>query len=163
MSDFRLIAPDAPATARAAGLSVAVVATHYNRHVVDRLIEGALANFRRNGGDQSRLWLARVPGAFELPLAARHFAKSGRFDCVVALGCVIRGDTPHFDYVAGEAARGIAQVALETGVPVAFGVLTTENEHQAAERADPDRMDKGGEAMETAIEMALLLRAPVAP
>jgi 6,7-dimethyl-8-ribityllumazine synthase len=138
-------------------MSVLVLAARFNDFVVDRLLDGALDAWERHGGLPSKVTLARVPGAYELPLAAKRFAASGRYDCVVALGCVIRGDTPHFEYVAGEAARGISQAALDTGVPVAFGVLTVETPAQAEERADPARMNKGGEAMETALEMALLL------
>ena len=98
--------------------------------------------------------VARVPGAFELPVVARQLAKSGRFDAVVALGCVIRGDTAHFEYVAGECARGLQNVAVDTGIPVIFGVLTTETVEQALQRAAPGGSNKGGEAMETALEMA---------
>ena len=166
MARYRLVegAPELAAGAEhrrsivAREMSVVVLAARFNDLVVDRLLEGALDAWERHGGAPARITLARVPGAFELPLAAKRFAASGRYDCVVALGCVIRGDTPHFDYVAGEAARGISQAALDTGVPVAFGVLTVENLAQAEERADPARMNKGGEAMETAVEMALLLR-----
>jgi 6,7-dimethyl-8-ribityllumazine synthase len=107
--------------------------------------------------------LVRAPGAFELPLLARKLAASGRHDAVIALGCVIRGDTAHFDFVAGEAARGIADASRDTGVPVIFGVLTTENVEQALERADPARMDKGGEAMDAALEMVRVLRGIAAP
>jgi 6,7-dimethyl-8-ribityllumazine synthase len=99
----------------------------------------------------------RVPGAFELPLAAKTFASRGGVDAVIALGCVIRGDTPHFDYVAGECARGLMQAGLATGVPVIFGVLTTETQAQAEERASLTRMNKGREAMEAALEMIALL------
>ncbi|MFM1886097.1 MAG: 6,7-dimethyl-8-ribityllumazine synthase [Pseudomonadota bacterium] len=142
----------------AAGLKVAVIAARFNELVVGPMLQGALAAWERHGGDAARLTLVRVPGAFELPLAAKRYAQTGRFDAIVALGCVIRGDTPHFDYVAGEAARGLSAAALDTGVPVIFGVLTTETLAQAEERADPARMDKGGEAVETAIEMARLLQ-----
>jgi 6,7-dimethyl-8-ribityllumazine synthase len=142
----------------AAGLEVVLIAARFNDLVVDGLLQGALAAWERHGGDAARLKVVRVPGAFELPVAAKRFAQTGRYEAVVALGCVIRGDTPHFDYVAGEAARGLSAAALDTGVPVIFGVLTTETLAQAQERSDPQRMDKGGEAIETAIEMALLLR-----
>jgi 6,7-dimethyl-8-ribityllumazine synthase len=166
MAQYRLV-EGAPALSTGSGqrtssgareLSVVVLAARFNGFLVDRMLAGALDAWERHGGMPANVTLARVPGAFELPLAAKRFAASGRYDCVVALGCVIRGDTPHFDYVAGEAARGISQAALDTGVPVAFGVLTVENLAQAEERADPARMNKGGEAMETALEMALLLR-----
>jgi 6,7-dimethyl-8-ribityllumazine synthase len=142
----------------ARGLRVAVVAARFNADIVDAMLDGATAAWQRQGGATQDLTVVRAPGAFELPLLARSLAKTGRYDAIVALGCVIRGDTAHFDFVAGEAARGIAQAAYETGVPVAFGVLTTENVEQALERAQPGRMDKGGEALEAAIEMALALR-----
>jgi 6,7-dimethyl-8-ribityllumazine synthase len=166
MSKYRLIegAPQLSATSErktssvARELSVAILAARFNEFIVDPMVEGALDAWQRHGGDPERVTLVRVPGAFELPLAAKRFAGSKLYDCVVALGCVIRGDTPHFEYVAGAAARGIADAAFETGVPVAFGVLTVENVEQAVMRAEPARMNKGGEAMETAIEMALLLR-----
>jgi 6,7-dimethyl-8-ribityllumazine synthase len=141
----------------AQGRRVALVAARFNSDIVDALVVGAQAAWLRQGGDPGSLLLVRVPGAFELPLTARKLAASGRFDAVVTLGCVIRGDTAHFDFVAGEAARGIADAARDTGVPVIFGVLTTENVEQALERASPDRMDKGGEAMDAALEMALVL------
>ena len=106
------------------------------------------------------MFIERVPGAFELPLAAKMFAASGRVDAVIALGCVIRGDTPHFDFVAGECARGLMDAGLATGVPVIFGVLTTETQAQAEERADVARMNKGRESMEAALEMIQLLAPP---
>jgi 6,7-dimethyl-8-ribityllumazine synthase len=142
----------------ARGLRVAVVAARYNEAIVDALLAGATAAWQRCGGDPAALRIERVPGAFELPLAARQFALAGSVDAVVALGCVVRGDTAHFDYVAGGCARGLQRVMLDTGVPVSFGVLTTETEAQARRRAAPDELNKGGEAIETAIAMALLLR-----
>ena len=142
----------------AAGLRVAVVASRYNDRIVADLIEGARLGWAQRGGAEQALRIERVPGAFELPLAARKFAIGGDFDAVVALGCVIRGDTAHFDYVAGECARGLQQVMLETGVPIAFGVLTTENLDQAQQRAAPGALNKGGEAIDSAIAMARLLR-----
>jgi 6,7-dimethyl-8-ribityllumazine synthase len=143
---------------RARGLSVAMLCARFNDFIVEEMLAGALDAWRRHGGDDERVTVARVPGAFELPLAARRFAHTGRHDLIVALGCVIRGDTPHFDYVAGESARGIAQAAYDTGVPVAFGVLTVENVEQARERASLTGMNKGGEALESALDLALLLR-----
>jgi 6,7-dimethyl-8-ribityllumazine synthase len=140
----------------AQGRRVAIVAARFNGDIVDSMVVGAQAAWLRQGGDPGALLLVRVPGAFELPLAASKLAAS-HYDAVIALGCVIRGDTAHFDFVAGEAARGIQDVALRTGVPVIFGVLTTENAEQAMERASPDRMDKGGEAMDAALEMAQVL------
>lgn len=122
------------------------------------LLQGALAAWRAHGGAESALRVERVPGAFELPLAARAFALEGGVDAVIALGCVIRGDTAHFDFVAGECAHGLQRVMLDTGVPVSFGVLTVENHPQALERALPDKLDKGGEAVTTALAMVHLLR-----
>jgi 6,7-dimethyl-8-ribityllumazine synthase len=142
---------------------VAVVAARFNATLVDRLIEGATRAWAEHGGKASELLVVRVPGAFELPLAALKFAASGEYQAVVALGCVIRGDTPHFDYVAGECARGLMDAGLASGVPVIFGVLTTENLQQAEERASLTRMNKGGESMEAALEMIELLSPFNAP
>jgi 6,7-dimethyl-8-ribityllumazine synthase len=142
---------------------VAVIAARFNSDIVERLVEGAAAAWARQGGDPAALVVVRAPGAFELPLLARKLAVTGSYEAIVALGCVIRGDTAHFDFVAGEAARGIADAARDTGVPVIFGLLTTENVEQALERASTDRMDKGGEAMDAALEMAMLLRQITSP
>ena len=139
---------------------VVIIAARFNASLVDQLIEGATRAWRDHGGEPSRLLLERVPGAFELPLAAKMFAASGGVDAVIALGCVIRGDTPHFEYVAGECARGLMDAGLATGVPVIFGVLTTESQAQAEERADLARMNKGRESMEAALEMIQLLAPP---
>jgi len=139
---------------------VVVIAARFNAPLVDQLIAGAKQGWAAHGGDPARLLIERVPGAFELPLAAKMFAASGAVEAVVALGCVIRGDTPHFDYVAGECARGLMDASLATGVPVIFGVLTTETQAQAEERADVDRMNKGRESMEAALEMIQLLAPP---
>jgi len=171
MSRYRIIDGVAHPAAReggapgadAAGCRIAIVAARFNADIVEQLVAGALAAWSRHGGDAGELTLVRAPGAFELPLVSRQLAASGRFDAIVALGCVIRGDTAHFQFVAGEAARGLATAALDTGVPVIFGVLTTENVEQALERADPRRMDKGGEALEAALEMTRLLRRIAAP
>jgi len=170
MPNFKVIdgvvqpAARAGATGTAAqDLRVAIVAARFNADLVERMVTGAAAAWQRQGGDPAGLLLVRAPGAFELPLLARKLAASGRYDAIIALGCVIRGDTAHFDFVAGEAARGIADAARDTGVPVIFGVLTTESVEQALERADPARMDKGGEAMDAALEMARVLRELAAP
>ena len=144
--------------AGARGRRVAIVAARFNDFIVASLVKGASAAWTAHGGADDDLAVIRVPGAFELPLAASKLAASGRYDAVVALGCVIRGDTPHFEYVAGECARGLQQASLETGVPVAFGVLTVETVDQALERAATNAGNKGGEAMETALEMASLLK-----
>ena len=128
---------------------VAVVVGRFNGEITSRLLESALNELERAGVVREAITVVPVPGAFELPLAAMAFAKTRRYACVVALGCVIRGETPHFEYVAGEAASGLQLAALETGVPVAFGVLTVESAEQAEAR-----LDKGAEAVRTALEMA---------
>jgi 6,7-dimethyl-8-ribityllumazine synthase len=141
---------------------VAIVAARFNAGLVDQLVEGATRAWQAHGGREDGLIVVRAPGAFELPLAALKFAASGEYHAVVALGCVIRGDTPHFDFVAGECARGLMDTGLASGVPVIFGVLTTETQAQAEERASLSRMNKGGESMEAALEMIELL-APFNP
>jgi 6,7-dimethyl-8-ribityllumazine synthase len=132
---------------------VAVVVGRFNGEITSRLLESALEELDRAGVAKDAITVVPVPGAFELPLAAMAFAKTRRYACVVALGCVIRGETPHFEYVAGEAASGLQLAALETGVPVAFGVLTVETTAQAEARTD-----KGAEAVRTALEMADLFQ-----
>jgi 6,7-dimethyl-8-ribityllumazine synthase len=142
----------------AVGLRIAVVAARYNQELVDQLVAGARQAWLAAGGEPQALRVEQVPGAFELPLAAQVLAQRGGCDAVVALGCVIRGDTAHFDFVAGECARGLQQVMLATGVPVSFGVLTTDNVAQAQQRAAPGAHNKGAEALQTALVMARLLR-----
>lgn len=142
----------------ARGRRVAIAAARFNDFIVASLLEGATSAWRSHGGAADDLLVARVPGAFELPVTVRKLAVSGRFEAVVALGCVIRGDTPHFDYVAGECARGLMLASLETGVPVVFGVLTVNTTEQALERAAIHGMNKGGEALETALEMVSLFQ-----
>lgn len=141
----------------ARGLRVALLASRFNHFIVDRLVEGATDCVKRHGGDD--LTLVRAPGAWELPLICQSLARSGRFDAIVALGAVIRGSTPHFDYVAGEVTKGLAQVSMATGVPVTFGVLTVDTIEQAVERAGTKAGNKGWEAAASAIEMANLQRA----
>ena len=131
------------------GRRVAIVAARFNDFIVASLLKGARAAWLERGGSAHDLTVVRVPGAFELPVVVRRLAASGRFDAVVALGCGIRGDTPHFDYVAGEAASGLQLAAIETGVPVAFGVLTVETVEQAEAR-----IDRAADAVRTALEMA---------
>jgi 6,7-dimethyl-8-ribityllumazine synthase len=143
--------------ASARGRTVAIVAARFNDLIVASLLKGARAAWVERGGVNEELLVVRVPGAFELPVVARHLAGSGRYDAIVALGCVIRGDTPHFDYVAGECARGLQLASLETGVPVIFGVLTVETLEQALERAATGAGNKGGESMECALEMAAVM------
>ena len=143
---------------RVGDLRIALVASRFNETVVERLVAGAVEALVARGAPRHGLELVRVPGAFDLPPVVRRIAESGRFDAVIALGAVIRGETAHFDYVAGECAAGLARVADETGVPVAFGVLTTEDEEQALERAGGREGNKGADAACAAIELASLMR-----
>ena len=139
------------------GLKVAIVASRFNGFITDRLVEGALDALRRHGVQEKDITLVKVPGSFELPLAVRR-ASAGKVDAVIALGALIRGGTPHFDYLSAEVTKGIAQVTLDSGVPVSFGVLTTDTVEQAIERAGTKAGNKGFEAALSAIEMAKLLR-----
>ena len=136
----------------------AIVASRFNEFIVEKLVAGAVDALLRHGAEDANLDLVRVPGAFELGLVCKKLAESGDYDAVIALGCVIRGGTAHFDYVAGEAAKAVASAASSTGVPVIFGVLTTENIEQAIERAGSKMGNKGAEAALSAIEMVDLLR-----
>jgi 6,7-dimethyl-8-ribityllumazine synthase len=143
-----------------AGLRIAVISARFNGHVTGLMRDRCLETLVEHHCDEGRVDDLQVPGAFELPQAAARLVATGRYDAVVALGCVIRGETPHFDFVAGEAARGLGQVAARGEVPVVFGVLTTETEAQALERARPapEGQDKGREAALAALEMAHLFR-----
>lgn len=138
------------------GRRFAIVISRFNAHVTDRLLAGARACFEEHGARPDDVDVFAVPGAWELPVTALHAAQRG-YAAVVAIGCVIRGDTPHFDYVAGGAAHGLAKVGVETGTPIVFGVLTTENLEQALDRAGGRSGNKGWEAAETALEMADLI------
>lgn len=135
-----------------------VVATRFNGFIVDHLTAGAVDTLRRHGVDDALIEIVRAPGAFELPLAAKAMARRGSYHAVIALGCVIRGATAHFEYVAGECARGLSKVALEFDIPVAFGVLTTDTLEQAIERSGSKAGNKGVDAARTALEMVSLLR-----
>jgi 6,7-dimethyl-8-ribityllumazine synthase len=139
-------------------LRFAFVAARFNEFVVDALLRGALDALKRHGATEKQIEIVRVPGAFDIPIAARKLALSRRYDAVVAIGAVIRGQTPHFDYVAGECASGLARIALESGVPIAFGVLTTDTMEQAVDRAGGKAGNKGADAALAAVEMANLLR-----
>jgi 6,7-dimethyl-8-ribityllumazine synthase len=141
----------------AAGRSFGIVASRFNDFIVRPLLDGALDAIRRHGGDPGAVDVAWVPGSYEIPVAARQMALSGRYDAVICLGAVIRGATAHFDYVAGGAASGVSAVALETGIPTIFGVITTETIEQAIERAGTKMGNKGFEAAAAAIEMADLM------
>jgi 6,7-dimethyl-8-ribityllumazine synthase len=142
----------------ARGLKFAVVCARFNSFITDRLLEGALDALKRAGAADGDIEVVKVPGSWELPLAARTVAERRKPDAIIALGAVIRGDTPHFDYVAGQAASGLMTVQLETGIPVAFGVLTTNTIEQAADRAGGKDGNKGHDAAITAIEMAERIR-----
>lgn len=142
---------------QADGKKFAIVIARFNSFIADRLLEGALDTLKRSGAEETNIDIARVPGAFEIPLIAKKFAESQKYDAVICLGAVIRGATPHFEVVVNEVSKGSAQVGLETGVPVLFGVLTTENIEQAIERAGTKAGNKGSEVAVAAIEMANLV------
>ncbi len=142
----------------ATGLRVGIVVSRFNGFIAERLLEGALDALIRHGAADGDIAVVRVPGAFEIPLVAQKLAVAGKYDAIICLGAVIRGSTPHFDYVASEVSKGVAQVSLKTGVPVAFGVLTTDSIEQAVERAGTKAGNKGFDAAMTAIETANLLK-----
>ena len=142
---------------RAGNLKIGIVVSRFNELVTNRLIEGAVETWRRIGGQESALEVAFVPGSFELPLVAKTMAGSGRFDAVICLGAVIKGATDHYDYVCAQAASGVLQAGLSTGVPVIFGVLTTDTLEQALERAGSKGGNKGADAILAAVETANLL------
>jgi 6,7-dimethyl-8-ribityllumazine synthase len=142
----------------AEGLRVGIVVGRFNSFIGERLLEGAIDALVRHGADEAQITVARVPGAFEIPLATQKMAQSGKYDALICLGAVIRGSTPHFDYVASEVSKGIAHVSLGTGVPVAFGVLTTDTIEQAIERAGTKAGNKGFDAAMTAIETVNLFK-----
>lgn len=142
----------------ATGLRFAIVVSRFNSFITERLLGGAMDALTRTGANPDLIDIIKVPGSWEVPLAAGEAARQHRYDAVICLSAVIRGDTPHFDYVAGEAAKGIAHVSMETGIPVAFGVLTTNTLEQAIDRAGAKSGNKGFDAAMTAVEMANLLR-----
>lgn len=142
-----------PADAR-----IAIVAARFNDHIVGRLLDGCVARLNDMGVNESRLTIERVPGAFEIPLAAQALARTRRFGAIICLGCVVRGDTPHFEYVAGAAATGVSRIALDESLPVIFGILTTETEQQALDRAGGAHSHAGKNAADAAAEMIALLR-----
>ena len=143
----------------ARGMRVAIVAARFNDFIVGPLLKGAVGLLQEHGAEERSIKVLHVPGAFELPLVAQKLAKSRHYDAVIALGAVVRGDTPHFDYVAGECAAGLMRVSLDTGLPVIFGVLTTDTVEQATDRAGGKHGNKGADAALTAIEMVTLLRS----
>lgn len=142
----------------AEGQKIAIVAGRFNEIITNKLLGGAVDAFKRHGGEEKDIDLAWVPGAFEIPLVAKKMAESKKYDAVICLGAVIRGATPHFDMVANETTKGIAAAGLQTGVPIIFGVLTTDNIEQAVERAGSKAGNKGFEAVTTAIEMVNLMK-----
>lgn len=142
----------------ASGLKFGIVVARFNKFVTSKLLSTCLDRLTKHGVGAEDVEVVRVPGAFEIPLVARTMAATKRFDAVICLGAVIRGDTPHFEYISAEASRGIGQASLDTDVPIIFGVLTTDTVAQAIERADPVKFDRGGEAAKSAIEMATLMR-----
>lgn len=139
------------------GVKVSIVVSRFNGFITDRLLEGALDALRRHGVEEKGITVVRVPGAFEIPLGVRR-AAGQKVDAVIALGALIRGGTPHFDYLSAEVTKGVAQVMLDTGIPVSFGVLTTDTIEQAVERAGAKSGNKGAEAAQSALEMVSLLR-----
>ncbi len=142
----------------AKGFRFALISSRFNDFIVGRLLDGAMDALIRHGAEEAKINVIKVPGAFEIPLIAKKTAKSGKYDAVICLGAVIRGATPHFDYVAAEVSKGIAMVSLETEVPVTFGILTTDNIEQAIERAGTKSGNKGWDAAVSAIEMVNLLK-----
>ena len=143
----------------AQNMKVGIVVSRFNEFITSRLLGGALDGLKRRGVEEESIFTAWVPGAFEIPLIASKMAKSGKYDAVICLGAVIRGSTSHYDYVCNEVSKGVAAVSLETGVPVLFGVLTTENIEQAIERSGSKAGNKGSECAEGAVEMVNLIRA----
>jgi 6,7-dimethyl-8-ribityllumazine synthase len=142
----------------ATGLKFGIVVAKFNKFVTSKLLSSCVERLRKHGVAAEDVEVVRVPGAFEIPLVAKTLAQSGRFDAVICLGAVIRGDTPHFDYISAEASRGIGQAALDADVPIIFGVLTTDTVAQAIERAEPSKFNRGGEAANSAIEMATVMK-----
>lgn len=142
----------------ASGLKFGIIVARFNSFITERLLEGAMDCIKRHGGDESSLEIARVPGAFEIPLAAQKMAKSDKYDAIICLGAVIRGATTHYDYVCNEAVKGISQVSLSNEIPVMFGILTTDTIEQAVERAGTKAGNKGFDSALGAIEMANLIK-----
>ncbi len=142
----------------AKGKRFAIVVSRFNDFITAKLLDGAVDVLKRHGCDEEMITCVRVPGAFEIPFIALRLAESSEYDAVICLGCVIRGQTPHFDYVAGEAAKGIAQIAMETGVPATFGIITSDTLEQAIERAGSKAGNKGADAALSAIELVNLIQ-----
>ncbi len=143
----------------ASGVKVGIVVSRFNNFLTDKLLEGAIDCLVRHGGSDDAISVAWVPGSFEIPYAASQMVKSGMYDCVICLGALVRGDTPHFDYIAAEASKGIAKLSLETGKPVIYGLITADTLEQAIERSGTKAGNKGWQAAEAAIEMVNLYKA----
>lgn len=158
MAQFKFMAKVIEGKLDAHGLKFGIVVSRFNNFVTDRLLEGAMEALKGYGGEERNIDIVRVPGAFEIPLMAQKMAASGKYDALICLGAVIRGDTPHFEYIAEAATRGIGNTVLENRIPISFGVLTTNSVEQALERAGTKTENKGYEAALTAIEMASLNR-----
>ena len=135
-----------------------IIISRFNDFIGSKLLSGSIDELKRHGVSEENIDIVKVPGAFEIPVAAQKFAKSGKYDALITLGAVIKGSTPHFDYVSAEVSKGVAQVSLQTGIPVIFGVLTTDNLEQAIERAGTKAGNKGSDAAKAAIEMANLMK-----
>lgn len=140
------------------GEKFCIIISRFNDFIGSKLLSGAIDELKRHGVADENIDIVKVPGAFEIPLASQKFAKTGKYNAIITLGAVIKGSTPHFDYVSAEVSKGVAQVALETGIPVIFGILTTDNIEQAIERAGTKAGNKGADAAKTAIEMANLVK-----
>lgn len=143
----------------ATGIRIGLVVSRFNSLFTDKLLEGAMDCLRRHGGNDDDWSVVRVPGAFEIPYVSARMARSGKYETVICLGAVVRGDTPHFDYIATEASKGIAHIALETGIPVVYGMVTADTLEQAIERSGTKAGNKGWDAAQSAIEMVNLYRA----
>ena len=146
-------------TLEAAGIRVGIVVSRFNNLFTDKLLDGAIDCLIRHGAKEDQITVAHVPGSFELPYAAQKLVKSGRFDTVICLGALVRGDTPHFDFIAAEASKGVAKLSLESGLPVIYGIITADTLEQAIERSGTKAGNKGWQAGEAAIEMVNLYRA----
>ena len=143
----------------AGGFKFGIVVSRFNEFLTDKLLSGAMDCFKRHGGEENNISVAYVPGAFEIPYAAAKMAKSGKYDAVICLGAVIRGDTPHFDYIAAESSKGIARLSIDTGLPVIYGLVTTDTLEQAIERSGTKAGNKGWDAAQAAVEMVNLYKS----
>lgn len=155
MSEMRIIEQKEPSSS---SVKIAIVASRFNSFVVDRLYDGAIRTLKQNDIQDDAITVVKVPGAFEIPVAVKALLDKNEFDAVITLGAVIRGETPHFDFISGECTRGIGQLAMDSGIPIIFGVLTVDNAEQALDRAGDEESNKGSEAAEAALEMIGVLK-----